>query len=199
MNDDHSEPLRLLVQRITQHQQRHCQHILDEARSRAAEMVANATAEAERREAAALAAEQQRLADTAATLQARQATEQRQQRLLQTRALLERGWSRLLETLQQQWADSNQRRQWLQSLLQQARRTFAHADWLVLHPPEWDAQEWQQQLPEARFQVDPSLSAGIKIGCRGAWLDGSIQGMMANRRELSGLLLAQLAIDEEPS
>jgi hypothetical protein len=199
MNDDHSAPLRLLVQRINQHQQGQCQQILAEARSRAADIVAHANAEAERREAAALAAEQQRLTEAAAMLQARQATEQRQQRLLQTRALLERGWQRLLERVQQRWQDEAHQAIWLDALRQQAQRTFARADWLILHPPDWSPEVWRAALPAVRFQADATLSAGLKITCEGVWLDGSLQGMIANQRELSGLLLAQLAIDEEPS
>ncbi|WP_130471549.1 hypothetical protein [Candidatus Magnetaquicoccus inordinatus] len=199
MHDDHSEALRLLVQRIKQQQQLQCQQILDEARNRAAELLAAATAEAEKREAAALAAEQQRLAETEATLQARQATEQRQQRLLQTRALLERGWQRLLENVQRRWDNQAQRAHWLTMLLQKAQQTFHHADWLILHPQEWNPEEWRAQLPSARFQVDTELTAGVKICCKGVWLDGSLQGMITSQRELSGLLLAQLAIDEETS
>ncbi|MBF0097828.1 MAG: hypothetical protein HQM05_10880, partial [Magnetococcales bacterium] len=163
MNDDHSVALRLLVQRINQHQQAQCQQLLDEARSRAAAIVAHANAEAERRETAALAAEQQRLSEAAAMLQARQATEQRQQRLLQTRALLERGWQRLLEQVQRRWQDEAQRTLWLDTLQQQAQRTFSRADWLILHPPDWSTEAWRSQLPAARFQADASLSVGLKI------------------------------------
>ncbi|MEO5363328.1 MAG: hypothetical protein H7838_06855 [Magnetococcus sp. DMHC-8] len=197
MTDDQSEPLQRLLQRLALHQQQACRQILEEARAQAVELIATAEAEARRRLGAAREAEEARLAEAQATLQARQATASRQNRLRQTQTLLERGWTRLLESVAQRWANGEQRALWLHRLLRQARQTLPGDDWTVHHPPDWEPTEWPAGLPVSRWQADPELTAGLRIGCRGAWLDGSLQGMMANRRELSALLLAQLEKDEE--
>ncbi|MBF0462371.1 MAG: hypothetical protein HQL87_13370 [Magnetococcales bacterium] len=192
MSDDQSEPLQRIVQHITQQQQQACQQILAEARATAARIVATAEAEAVRRTAAAQEAEERRLAEAQATVQARQETEDRQHRLQQTQAVLEQGWTLLLEQLAQRWASAEHRALWLAMLVRQAQQTFPLGDWTVQHPPAWDPEELRLLHPDPRFDSDPHLTAGLRIGCRGAWLDGSVQGMMANRRELSALLLAQL-------
>ncbi len=196
MNDDQSEPLRLLVQRITRHQQEACQQILETARLEADDIIALAEAEAKRREALVTEAEEGRLAETEATLRARQATEVRQHRLHQTQAMLEQGWTLLLAQLTQRWADAGQRALWLATLRQRAEQTLAPGDWSVHHPPAWNPAEWGASSAAVAFHPDEHLTAGLRIGCRGAWLDGSLQGMMANRRELSARLLAQLEKDE---
>ena len=196
MSDDQSEPLQRIVQHITQQQEETCQQILAEAHATADQIIATAEAEAARRTAVAQEAEERRLAEAQATMQARQATEGRQHRLQQTQAVLEQGWTLLLEQLAQRWACTEHRALWLAMLVRQAQQTFSYGDWTVQHPPAWDPVELRVLHPDPRFDSDPHLTAGLRIGCRGAWLDGSVQGMMANRRELTALLLAQLGKNE---
>ncbi|MBF0401859.1 MAG: hypothetical protein HQL90_13965 [Magnetococcales bacterium] len=199
MIGDQSESLQRLLQRLSQHQEAACQEILAAAEAQAAELIATATAEAKRREAEAVRAAEQRWAEAQAMLQARQATDERQYRLRQTQAVLERGWNLLLTVLEQRWTVASQRRLWVAMLVQRAERLFATADWVVQHPLQWQTAELGIDRAEIRFQADAGLTAGLRIGCQGAWLDGTVQGMMVNRQELSALLLAQLEQDEANS
>ncbi|MEO5353000.1 MAG: hypothetical protein H7835_07285 [Magnetococcus sp. XQGC-1] len=197
MNDDQSEPLQRLLLQIARHRDESCQQILQAANAQAAEWIASAKAEAKRRVSIAKKAEKERLAEAQATLKARQATELRQQQLRQTQAMLEQGWTLLLESVTRHWEQPELRAIWLSNLAQRAAQLFANGTWTIRHPPQWHPQEWGTLHPESRFQADPDLTAGLCIGCQGAWLDGSLQGMMANRQALSALLLAQLERDEK--
>jgi vacuolar-type H+-ATPase subunit E/Vma4 len=125
MNDDQSEPLQRLLQQITRHQEESCQQILQEAHAQADAWIASAKTEAKRRLSIAKKAEKERLAEAQATLKARQATELRQQQLRQTQAMLEQGWSLLLESVTRHWGHPEQRAIWLSTLAQRAEQLFA--------------------------------------------------------------------------
>ncbi|MEO5339230.1 MAG: hypothetical protein H7837_01740 [Magnetococcus sp. MYC-9] len=199
MNGDQSEPLQRLLQQLQQNQTQACQQILAEAEAQAAELITAATAAARAREEEAFHGEEKRLAETAAALQARQASEARQRRLRQSQWLLEQGWQLLLAQIDRRWANAGQRALWLAALHRQAEQTFTSGSWTVQHPSHWDPAEFSVLHPASCFQEDPTVTAGLRIGCRGAWLDGTLQGMMANRRQISALLLAQLEQDGEVS
>lgn len=197
MSDDPQGPLQPLLQQIARHQEEACRQILEAARAQAEEWIATAKAEAKRRTTLAKKAEKERRTEAQATLRARQATELRQQRLRQTQAILAQGWTLLLEAVIRHWESPEHRVIWLRMVRQRAEGLFADAPWHIQHPPHWDPAEWGSHPLEIRFQADPELTAGWRIGCRGAWLDGSLQGMMANRQALSALLLAQLERDAQ--
>ncbi|MBF0162004.1 MAG: hypothetical protein HQL88_06925 [Magnetococcales bacterium] len=199
MSGDHQEALAALLQRLALHQEQACQQIVQEAQQQAAELVAAATEAARQREKTAQHAEEERWAAATANLQARQATERRQHRLRQRQALLEEGWALLLEAVAQRWADPAQRALWVASLVAEASSLFPQGEWCVQHPPQWAVTEWTTRHPDDQWQADARLTAGLRIGCQGAWLDGTLQGMMANRQTLTALLLAQLTHDEEDS
>lgn len=197
MNGDQTPSLQRLLQRITQHQETACQEILAAAEQQAAELVATATAEAKQRKERAKKVAKQQWNATIASRQARQATEKRLNQLRQTQTVLDQGWQMLLEALHQRWHQAEARALWVAMLVQRAEQLFTTDGWTVIHPPSWQPAELGNTNRETTFQADATLTAGLRIGSQGAWLDGTIEGMVANRQELSALLLAQLQHDEE--
>ena len=72
-------------------------------------------------------------------------------------------------------------------------------DWLVEHPGDWTKPEQQDLLYQVNdkfthklaFQQASDISAGIRIVTDGATIDGSLQGLMADRIGIESIFLAQ--------
>ena len=72
-------------------------------------------------------------------------------------------------------------------------------DWLVEHPQDWTSDE-QKQLrtqvndkytSQLKFIKVSEMTAGIRIKTDGATIDGSLQGLMADRTGIESIFLAQ--------
>ncbi len=164
--------------------------LLQEAHVTARQRV-RATIEEERRAAAARLRKTQAQLDTA--------TRQRQQQ--QALRLLERGWTRLQETLVRRWRDGTARRVWCQALRDQAARQLGGKAWCIEHPPAWRSEEWPEANPDpagpkgptVSFRVDTALEAGLRIRAGKVCLDGTVEGLLAQRGDVESELLAAYA------
>ena len=177
-----------------------CRTTLDQANKQAEEIVKTAEEEARQRKKAAQAAEQWRRARVLEATQAQQATELRQLRLNNTKTLLEKGFVLLEQALVQCWQNEANRRRWLLFLLDRAHLLLPEGNWEVIHPTGWNPQEIKEigdtmatrDTPSLTFRAETSLTAGVRMGCRGAWVDGTLHGITANRQEIEAMLLALL-------
>lgn len=200
MNHPADGPREQLLKLVNQHQQQQCQQIIQEAESQARIFIDTAKQTSKRRIQTAIKTEESRMETALMDIRAQHATEHRHAHLTQTRALLDRGWTLLTLKLQERWQLQNSREQWLVFLIHQTVRLFPNGGWKIIHPPEWDTSEWMTQQKQLvpliketpLFEINNDLKTGLKIGCQGAWLDGSLQGIMNNHHELSALLLARL-------
>lgn len=196
----HNTPLRALLHLVENHRQAECQTILEQAKQEAERIIKTAEQVAARRKSAAEAAARSRMEKTLAAVRAQHATEIRQHRLNQTRDQLQRGFQQLQSALQQGWAEPARRMQWLVFLVDQANRFLPVGTWQIQHPQDWDPGEVahlkiQMQATEADapvFEADADITAGLRIGCRGAWVDGTVQGILKDRSGVEAILLALL-------
>ena len=77
-------------------------------------------------------------------------------------------------------------------------RTVPGRDWLIEHPDGWTEAEqarFRDELNDGsdrqlQFRRRDDLSAGLRIVTEGAVVDGSLQGLMADRPSIEALLLA---------
>lgn len=190
---------RLLVL-VTQHQNQRCQQILQEAGQQAKVMIETAKRTAKQQIEHALKTEEIRRETALKNVRAQYASELRHSRLSRTRDLLDRGWILFASALLKRWQEPETRREWLVSLIHQSTRLLPVASWFIEHPPQWDSNEWlilhTQLYPDGQekplFKSDTQIQAGLRVGCRGAWLDGTQNGIMANRQEIEAQLLARL-------
>lgn len=114
--------------------------------------------------------------------------------------LLDASWPLLREALARRWQDTAARQVWVESLVRQARRALPAAAWQVHHPAGWSDAERAQlaaQLSAAgitgRFAVDGMASAGLRVCADGACLDGTAEGILADRDAIQARMLAKLS------
>ncbi len=116
-------------------------------------------------------------------------------------ALLEGATEPLRAALCARWQDAPARRRWTGWLLGEAQRLLPAGEWEIVHAAGWSAAERaaagahlaRAQLPPARFREDSAIAAGLRIHLGGACLDGTLDGLLADREAISGRLLAALA------
>jgi multidrug efflux pump subunit AcrA (membrane-fusion protein) len=173
--------------------------ILDEARARAAALRAQAHADARRRMREAFAEQRALHRDRLAAAQARLATERRLHEQQRTAALLQRARQRLPDELLRLWLESASRAAWVATVIAAARVRMPHGPWRIVHAPDWPLAE-QQALARGwaglngapAFEPDAKISAGLKVAAAGNLIDGTLDGMVADRSELESSLLRLL-------
>ncbi|MEO5345099.1 MAG: hypothetical protein H7834_01820 [Magnetococcus sp. YQC-9] len=119
-------------------------------------------------------------------------------RLEQERKLLE-------DALLARWQDPAARCVWLAACIERARGLFPADDWELVHPlelAEGDLAFLDERLRAAGVQrwvgrADATLTAGIRIGCGGAWIDGGIAGLLTDGLKIDAQLLAWMQIGGE--
>ncbi len=174
--------------------------ILGEARSRAAALRAQAHADARKRMREAFAEQRGQHRDRIAAAMARLATQRRLHQQQRTAALLQRAWVRLPDELLQQWRDPASRAAWVAMVMAAAKARMPRGAWHIVHACDWPAAEQQAlrpALPAAPdaalvFEPEPRIRAGLKVAAAGNLIDGTLDGLMADRGELESRLLRQL-------
>jgi hypothetical protein len=104
----------------------------------------------------------------------------------------------LVTELERRWRDGESRRSWCEMVLGEAADRLAGEPWTIEHPRGWpDADAaWLEQtmknlgLPQPVLHEDDEITAGLRVRLDSACLDATIQGVMANRRDVEGRLLA---------
>lgn len=191
------ETLLALVER---HRIERCSELLAQAQTRCHAILTEAYGEARARVHKAILTERRRGQDKLDTTRAQLETRARQQQHRTTLLLLQHGWELLGQAVLQRWKSAPQRQQWVRELLRQAQQRLPRCRWVIEHPPGWDLAEcpgMQEQLhahcgavPELR--ANDQIDAGLRICAEGACLDGTLEGLLADRGAIEAQLLAQL-------
>ena len=177
--------------------------VLDEAKARARATVAQAHAGARARMRAAFAEERDRMDTRVAAAEAMLATKRRLALQRRAAALLVAGWQRLPQALAAAWRDDVARRAWVDRIAAEARAALPGGAWRIVYAPGWPDAERDafaaalaasMAVPE--LAVDPRLVAGLKIAADGNVIDGTDEGLLADRAEIGGLLLRELETRE---
>jgi hypothetical protein len=174
--------------------------ILGDAQGSAAALRAQAHAEARKRMREAFAEQRALHHERVAAAQARLATQHRLHEQQRTAALLHRAWERLPGELLQRWRDPATRVAWVVTVISAAKARMPGGLWRIVHAPDWPAAEQQASQPELLAgqdaapvcEADPHICAGLKIAAAGNLIDGTLDGLLADRRELESRLLRLL-------
>lgn len=113
-------------------------------------------------------------------------------------AVLREGWPALVTELERRWSDSTARARWCDAIVARALGAFGQTAWTIEHPPSWtdaDSERLDRALraldvPPATFHLDESATAGVRVRNGTACLDGTIDGLLAERTRVEGRLLA---------
>ncbi|MBF0370135.1 MAG: hypothetical protein HQL52_11830 [Magnetococcales bacterium] len=186
-----------------------CEEILAEARQEAAQITRAAHREARDRMHKVVREERERESRALKSARAQQETEFRQHRLQVANTLIKKGRVLLGTELQRRWEDPRARGRWVGHLVKQATTHLPPGPWRVRHPQGWESGELRrggavgdnkdggervtQEVGETtRFEVDATLSAGLCICSGGTCIDGSAEGLQADRGAIDARLLALL-------
>ena len=193
------QPKRALLELIENDRARQCEQILGEAHGRAAATRAQAHTQARARVRQAFGEQRQRRREQVAAAQARLATHRRLHEQQRTAALLRLAWQQLPGELHALWQQSAARSAWVALVLASAQARLPRGPWRIVHAPDWPAAEREalvQRLAaesgvSPRFEADAAIVAGLKIVSDGNVIDGTRDGLLADRSELEARLLRQ--------
>lgn len=199
-----------LLDLVDNYWQEACGQLLAQATDESEEMVKTAEKEAKQRKKAAKEASKQRKKQILAAARAQQSGELRQVVLKDSQALLQHGHQLLEQALLTRWHNADQRKCWIRFLLERANRLLPSLQdqgvvWQIIHSADWQRAELQNcgveidaaSMERAVYQVEDRVVAGLRIGCHGVWVDGTLQGITANQQENDALLLALLQPQRE--
>jgi len=174
-----------------------CDAILAEAQGRGATVLRQAHADARARMRKAFAEERLRRDARVDAARANLETRRRLADQQRAAALLAVGWARLPEALLRRWRTPESRRRWVAAVVAGARTSLPLTAWRVIHAPDWPAAEREAiraELAAARggeclFDEDARLRAGLRICANGNVVDGTLDGLLADRPGIGSQLL----------
>lgn len=191
-----AERMQALLALVEQDRHAQCTAIVADARAQADALLAQARRESRAAAHEALAEERARAKAAIAAARAELHTRQRLHRQRQVESLLALAWQRLPETLRARWRDSTSRAAWIELALARARSTLPRSEWQIAfgpNGPEDERQRLAQQLGTApRFTLDERIDAGLRIAAAGNVIDATLAGLLADRDEIGGRLIAEL-------
>ncbi|MDO9285615.1 MAG: hypothetical protein Q7U26_11995 [Aquabacterium sp.] len=191
---------RALLDLVEADRARQCAQILGEARVRATALRRQAQAEALARLRQAFESQRHLSRQRLAAAQAQLATQRRLQAQQRTAALLQLAWQQLPAALQARWQQADARAAWVREVLASARDRLPRGPWQIAHAPDWPAAEQQALAPVLAtangaapvFEADPRIKAGIRIAINGNRIDGTLDGLLADRAAVDARLLHHL-------
>ena len=185
-----------LLDLVDTDRQRRVDAILREARTRAAETLAAAHAEARSRIRVAFDEERRRLEAHVGAAHARLMTHRRMREQRRAGEFLAAGWQRLPAALCERWRDPRCRQLWIASVIAEARKTLPNEGWRIVHAPDWPDGEREalaalvQTTPQ--FAASDATRAGLRVSAGGNVIDGTLGGLLADRAEIGAMLLGAL-------
>lgn len=190
--------VRRLLALVEDYRKRETESLLEQARQDSRAILRQARQEARQRLREAIRDTRRHVQEGLSAARARQHTAMMQQRHRADLDFLERAWRLLAEKLQARWDAPDSRQAWIARVRADAVRTVPGRDWLVEHPDGWTEAEqarFRDELNDGsdrqlQFRRRDDLSAGLRIVTEGAVVDGSLQGLMADRPSIEALLLA---------
>lgn len=189
-----------LLDLVEADRQRGCDAILREARTRAAAAVGAAHAEARARIRSVFDEERRRLEERVIAARARLMTHRRMREQRRAGDFLAAGWLRLGAALCERWRDPQCRQAWIASVIAEARKALPNDAWHIVHAPGWPDDEREvlaAKLTTAlgttpRFAVADAIRAGLRVSAGGNVIDGTLDGLLADRAEIGARLLGAL-------
>ncbi|MEO6322074.1 MAG: hypothetical protein ABIR56_15385 [Polaromonas sp.] len=185
---------------VESYRKQQCERLLAEAQAEASTVVVQARYEARARVHRAVDEERGRAHNQVVAAEAQLRTVRRRHLQKQTAALLAAAWERLGSALQTRWREPDTRRAWIEKLVRDAFEALPQGAWEIGYPPDLPENDLQRmrELFCARlaeppgFCADRQMTAGLRIRAANVILDGTLKGLLAERAQLQGELLAGL-------
>jgi len=176
-----------------------CREAREQAETQARDLRRQARKQARERVSKAAHEERDRLQHEVRVVEAEIETEQRKRARQRDMQLIAAGMGELEKALAERWDSRAARIHWAEVTVMEAAEVLLGREWTLEHPPEWSEAERDEALAFAAqhcgAEISPSaaadLAAGLRIRSKGAMVDMSVRGLMANQRSIKGALLAE--------
>jgi hypothetical protein len=174
-----------------------CEAILSAARGRADGIIRLAYGDARARMHAAFREERERHDARVRAARANLQTKRRHALQRRAAALLAAAWVRLPEELVRRWHMATTRQAWVAAVVANAQTLLPRCAWRIVHAPDWPAAERESLTTELATalgstpvcEASEGIRAGLKISGNGNVVDGTLEGLLADRSEIGGRLL----------
>jgi hypothetical protein len=175
---------------------RQCNAVLDAARDEASKTLAQAHADARAAARRTFADARGRQAARIAAAKAELSTHKRIADQHRMAALLAQAWQLLPGELLRRWHDPALRRQWVDHVVTLAHALLPHGGWRIAHAPDWPERERAALAatlePPPVFVAERSHRAGLAIASSANVIDGTLDGLIADRDEVAAQLLSEI-------
>ncbi len=192
-----------LLEVVRKYQDEQCEKIFTQARQEARQIIRQAYRDARLRLHQYIFESRERMQKEIVAAKAKNHTIRKQLQHKADRLYLNQAWDMLEDKLITRWQNKEQRQRWVQKILVVALQVLPSQDWLVEHPDCWSEEEKHNLINQAlqkyskkssgiavNFAVSSDIIAGIRICAHGATVDGSLQGLLANRSRIESEFLA---------
>jgi hypothetical protein len=185
---------------VEAYQAEECARLAAAAREEGARLIGQAHREARRRVHRVVSEERGRIQAQVRAAESELATLRRMREQRTALTLIETAWKSLRPALEGRWADAAGRAAWMRAVVAQGRAHLPHGAWVASHPPGLAPAE-QETLRalvleasghEPALTAVPALRAGLLLRSGHAVLDGSVDGLLANREWVEARLLGLL-------
>ena len=186
-----------LLRELKQQQASRCQEIIAAAERTARELKAKTRRRLHRKRRQAVADERQRRRH--ALLEAASRIEAREQSSAHARydKVLEASRPRLVAALAERWRHDASRWAWCEMLTGEAAALLDASSWTIEHPADWSTDDEsrvvdacaERSIPSPVFRADPDIGAGLRIRRHDACLDGTLDGLLADRHKVDAQIL----------
>lgn len=190
----------VMIDELREHANARCKEIQDAAQREAQGLVRDAWRTARGRLRQAVQAERDRRTYALAKASAQLDTTARERAQARVSVLLTESRNVMVEELQRLWRDERTRRAWCDNLIAQGIDSLGRGGWVVEHPADMAPQEIVVPANDAEgrsgnepiLRARDDIAAGLRIRTPGACLDGTIEGLLADRGNIEGRLLAEV-------
>ena len=176
-----------------------CEAILADARQATALLRTEARRKAQARMRAVFLDEQRQSAERLHAARARLQTRRRAAAQARACALLAAAWQRFPDALRGRWQNPMQRAAWISQMLALAQRVLSPGAWQIEYAAGWPETEQQASALAVRevgvtlqLSCAAEISAGMRIRAGGTMIDGTEEGLLADRDEIGARLLFAL-------
>lgn len=188
-----------LLEVVTEYRQQQCDELLGHAHTQSRKIIRQAFRNARLRVHHDIQDSRQNMQQELAATRAKQHTSLMQQKHRQAQEFLNQAWNSLADKLQERWREPQQRQAWVQSIILTALKVLPGNSWQVTCPADWPKKEQEDFLNtvnqagkrEVSFNSTTNIVAGIRISADAALVDGTVDGLMADRGRIESEMLAQ--------
>ncbi|MBT3204956.1 MAG: hypothetical protein HOM14_01980 [Gammaproteobacteria bacterium] len=197
-NNDHEARLIALVE---ENKDQECQKLMQNAQSYCQEMLKTEYSNAQDQVHRAVLTERDRAISMIHSAEAELHTRQRANNQQIVQSLLKVGWGYLEKALIDKWQQAKGRRSWIKKCAREALiRLPASDNWVVQHPSDTSSDDLtlfkkiiSEKFPDTRCEMTCcDIQAGLVMSAGKTFLDMSLAGLLQDRQNIEGRMLALL-------